>query len=48
MFEYSTNYQTKVAFLQDDILYRPEDQERGYFTRKVIVQFKVVRKRDVK
>ena len=48
MFGYSTNYQAKVAFLQNDILYRPGHQERGYFTRKVLVQFKIVRKRDVK
>ena len=24
MFDYSTNYQTKIALLQDDNLYRPD------------------------
>ena len=29
MFGYSTNYQTKIAFLQDGILYRTEYIERA-------------------
>ena len=48
MFRYSTNYQRKIAFLQDGILCRPEYVERGYLTRKVTAQSKIVRRRDVK
>ena len=48
MFVYSTNYQTKIAFLQDGILYRQEYIEWGYLIHKVIAQFKIVWKRDVK
>ena len=48
MFGYSNR--TKIAFLKDGILYRPNKDcvERGYLTPKVTTQFKIVRKRDVK
>ena len=48
MFGYSTNYQTKIAFLQDGTPYRHEYMERGYLIHKVTAQSKIVGKRVVK